>query len=53
MDEEEVNRLLRELGLELPEVEDDPAAPPSLDELDENDRERPPRDGRKEWEGDE
>ena len=49
-DDDEVNRLLRELGMDLPEVGDDPDAPPSLDELDENDRERTPRDWRAEWE---
>lgn len=54
-DEEETNRILRELGLELPDVEDDEPddeAPPSLNDLDEDDLERKPRDWRKEWERD-
>lgn len=60
MDDEEVNRLLRELGVELPDLEDDvpdDERPPPLDALDENDRERTPRDWRRhherEWGDDE
>ena len=55
VDDAEIERLLRECGLELPDVEDDvpdDEVPPSLDDLDENDLERKPRDWRKEWEGD-
>lgn len=53
MDDEEFDRLIRELGLQLPDVEDDvpdDAGSPSLNDLDENDLERKPRDWRQEWE---
>ncbi|MFP5328872.1 MAG: hypothetical protein ACLGHC_01875 [Alphaproteobacteria bacterium] len=53
MDDAEIERLLRQLGLELPDVEDDvpdDEKPPTLNDLDENDRERGPRDWRAEWE---
>lgn len=56
VDDDEINRLIRELGLQLPDVEDDvpdDGLPPSTYDLDDNDLERKPRDWRKEWEGDE
>lgn len=55
MDDDDIDRLLRQLGLDLPPVEDDAAAdevPPSLDDLDENGHETRPRDYRAEWERD-
>lgn len=55
MDGDDLNRILKQLGIQLPEVEDDvpdDEAPPSLDDLDENDLERKPRDWREEWERD-
>lgn len=53
MDDDDIDRLLRQLGLDLPPVEDDPAdVPPSLDDLDENGHETRPRDWRVEDERD-
>lgn len=53
MDGDDLNRILRQLGVQLPELEEnvpDNEIPPSLDDLDENDLERGHRDWRKEWE---
>lgn len=55
MDGDDLNRILNQLGVQLPELEEDVPdneIPPSLDDLDENDLERGHRDWRKEWERD-
>lgn len=55
MDDDDLNRILEQLGIQLPDLEDDlpdDEVSPSLDDLDENDLERKPRDWREEWERD-
>lgn len=55
MDDEEsddIDRIARELGIQFPDLENDEPddEAPSLDDLDESDLERRPRDWRKHWE---